>query len=472
MNVDRTWSAREFAALLGDWAAGTAPLYRELAGAVAGAIRIGDLGVGDRLPAERALAGTLVVSRATVLAAYRELRRLGLAETRRGSGTRVGAVAGPRTARTPDAVLRRFVDPPGDVISLARTGDVPVPRLREAVLAVAEEDLPLLQTGLGYHPRGLPVLREAIAVRMSAQGSPTTADQIVVTTGATQALALVAGLHVRKGATVLVESPNWPGSLDVFREAGARLVGVPIDDEGVRVDLLAEALTRHRPALVYLMPSCHNPTGTTMTPARRRWIGGLVARHGVPVVEDNAYGTALTAAPPPPLAAHAPPTAQVLTVESLAKPVWGGLRIGWVRAPAETADRLARRKALADLGSSVLDQAVAARLLPELDELTAETGRELRIRLAHVSALLAAGLPEWRWTPPASGSALWIELPGVDAERFAHVALRHGVEVTPGGAAALEAGFATWIRLPFAYPPDVMTEAVTRLARAWRAMEG
>ena len=471
MNVDRTWEAGEFADLLGDWAAGAAPLYRELADAVARAIRIGDLGVGDRLPAERVLAATLVVSRATVLAAYRELRRLGLAETRRGSGTRVGAVAGPRTARTPDPLLRRFVDPPGDVISLARTGDVPVPRLREAVLAVAEEDLPLLQTGLGYHPRGLPALREAIAVRMSGQGLPTTADQIVVTTGATQALGLVAGLHVRKGATVLAESPNWPGSLDVFREAGARLIGVPLDDEGVRVDRFAEALTRHRPALVYLMPSCHNPTGTTMSPARRRWIGGLAARYGVPVVEDNAYGTALTGPPPPPLAAHAP-AAAVMTVESLAKPVWGGLRIGWVRAPAATADRLARRKALADLGSSVLDQAVAARLLPELDELTARTGRELRVRLAHVSALLAEHLQEWRWTPPDSGSALWIELPGADAERFAHVALRHGVEVTPGAAAALDEGFAEWIRLPFTYPPHVMTEAVARLSRAWRAMAG
>jgi DNA-binding transcriptional MocR family regulator len=183
------------------------------------------------------------------------------------------------------------------------------------------------------------------------------------------------------------------------------------------------------------------------------------------VLEDNAYATGV--AGPPPLAAYAGPAGEVLTVGSLAKSVWAGLRVGWVRAQPGVIDRLARRKALADMGSPVLDQALAARLLPRLAELTATRMSTLNSRRERLQSLLNARLPDWQWRRPDGGSALWICLPNTDATVFAQVALRHGVEVVPGTAMNPDGGHDDHIRLPFTFPEETLDDLVTRLTRAW-----
>jgi DNA-binding transcriptional MocR family regulator len=257
----------------------------------------------------------------------------------------------------------------------------------------------------------------------------------------------------------------------VFLAAGARLAGVPLDEDGVRVDALARAFAEHRPDLLYVMPTVHNPTGTLMSEGRRARVAELAAEHRVPILEDNAYGIGDSDVPPP-IAAYAPRDAEILSADSLAKSVWGGLRIGWVRAPSGIVERLARHKALADLGSPVLDQALAARLLPRLPEIAAARGAVLRQRLDHLTALLGERLPEWRFRPPAGGSALWIELPGRDAGAFAQVALRHGVEVVPGAAMDHTGAHDGHLRLPYTFPADVLTEVADRLAAAWAELTG
>jgi DNA-binding transcriptional MocR family regulator len=253
----------------------------------------------------------------------------------------------------------------------------------------------------------------------------------------------------------------------VLRAAGVMLVGVELDAEGIRADLLSRAMAEHSPDLLYVMPTYHNPTGVLMSTSRRRRIAELAARHAVAVVEDHAYCIGAVDGAPPPIAAYAGTGAEVLTVGSLAKSVWAGLRIGWVRTSVETAERLARHKALADLGSPVLDQALAARLLPQLTEVSGSRALELRERLGRARELLTRYLPEWRWRTPDGGSALWIELPNTDARVFAQVALRHGVEVVPGAATDPTGAHDSHIRLPFCFPDDVLTELVHRLARAW-----
>ncbi|KUJ65738.1 GntR family transcriptional regulator [Streptomyces albus subsp. albus] len=475
--VDRFRDAAVLVELLGDWTAARGPLYRRLGAALERAVCDGDLRPGDRLPAERRLARTLAVSRSTVVAAYDLLRGLGLARGIRGSGTVIEAH--PRARRTAGAdgrvpggratsVIQRLVDGPGDIISLAYAVDPGVLELADALRDLVRDDLPGLLAGAGYHPRGLPVLRQAIAAYHTARGLPTSGEQVLVTTGATQAISLAARMYLGRGATVVVESPSWPGCLDVLRDARARLVGVPLDDEGIRVDGLARALAEERPALLYVMPTFHNPTGVLMSAGRRRRIAELAARYGVPLLEDNAYGaTQRIGEVPPPVAAWAPPGAEILTVESLGKAIWGGLRIGWVRAPAATVERLARHKALADLGGPLLDQALAARLLPELPALNATRAEVLSDRLRLVRALLARHLPDWRCATPDGGAALWIDLPGTDARVFAQVALRHGVEVVPGATMDPEGRHDSYIRLPYAFPADLLTEAVHRLAAAW-----
>ena len=157
--------------------------------------------------------------------------------------------------------------------------------------------------------------------------------------------------------------------------------------------------------------------------------------------------------------------APVITVGSLSKALWGGLRVGWLRAPQPWLERLARRKVATDLGSGVLDQAVATRLLANLPELEDANSRLLRDRLAATEHLLAAHLPDWTWDRPAGGPALWVKLP-YDAGPFCQLALRHGVEVVPGATFGTEGTFADHVRIPFTADPTVMAEAIQRLAAA------
>jgi DNA-binding transcriptional MocR family regulator len=485
LELDRFRDAVQLVEILGGWASAPGPLYRRLAMALERAVRAGDLQPDERLPSERDLARAVAVSRATVVAAYDELRGLGVVTSRQGSGTRVGRlreIAPPGAdGRIPSgrgtSIFQRLVDGPGEVISLARAVESGVPELTDALRDLVRDDLPGLLADVGYHPRGLPALRAAVAAHFSSHGLATAPDQVLVTTGAHQAIGLVAQMYLRRGRVVVIESPSWPGCIDVFRAAGVRLVGVPIDDDGIRVDGVARACAEHAPALLYVMPTYHNPTGTLMSASRRQRIAELAARHGVPVLEDNAYnsyyahGEANIPSVPPPVAAYAPAGAEMLTIGSLAKTVWAGLRIGWIRAPGEIAERLARFKALADLGSPVIDQALAARLLPRLDELAAARAQTLRHRLDHLQRLLTEHLPTWRWRVPDGGSALWIELPGTTASVFGQIALRHGVEVVPGAAMDPTGTHDGYIRLPFTFSIEILTELVRRLRRSWAELE-
>jgi DNA-binding transcriptional MocR family regulator len=474
--MDRLTDGSDLVEVLGDWTStsgGRAPLYRRLAEAVRRAIHSGDLHAGERLPSERDLARALAVSRATVVSAYDELRSIGLVDSRRGSGTRVVRPPGFRSSvesrmfGRATSIINRVTESPGEVISMARAVDPGAPHLRGALLDLVHADLPALLSGSGYHPAGLPELRSAVAGHLSASGLPTEPRQVVITTGAQQAIGLITQMYLRRGWTAVVETPSWPGCLDVFRATGVRLVGVELDHEGIRADLLGKAMADHGPDLLYVMPTYHNPTGVLMSAARRRRIAELAARYAVPIVEDHAYALGAVEGSPPPVAAYAPTGAEVLTLGSLAKSVWAGLRIGWVRSSIETAERLARHKALADLGSPLLDQALAARLLPQLPELASARTAELRDRLGRARELLTQFLPEWRWKTPDGGSVLWIELPGTDARVFSQVALRHGVEVVSGAATDPSGTHDNFIRFPFGFPDEVMTEIVHRLARAW-----
>jgi DNA-binding transcriptional MocR family regulator len=476
--VDRSGDAGALADLIGHRLTGQAGgLYRRLADAIAGLIGSSDLPVGARLPAERRLADALAVSRSTVVAAYDELRARGLVESRRGSGTTVARSAGRGRSRADKgmptgSLFHRIALGKDEVISLTYAVDPGLPELSSELIDLASTELPALLNHVGYHPRGLPVLRERIAEHFTESGLPTSPDEIVVTTGAHQAIALVTQMYLRTGAAVVIEQPSWPGCFDLFGAAGGRVVGVPLDDAGIRPDLLTTAFVKHQPAMLFVMPTFHNPTGLLMSANRRRQVAELAARHGVVVVEDNAYSAWDPAGPsiPPPLAAYAPDDAEVLTIGSVSKAVWGGLRIGWIRAPRPLAERLARHKALADLGSPVIDQALSARLLPRLRELTAERARVATARKKLMGQLLTARLPEWEWTTPVGGSAFWIRMPETDGRVFAQVALRHGVEVVAGHAMDPTGGHDDHLRMPFAYSEHVLDDAVTRLARAWQEL--
>jgi DNA-binding transcriptional MocR family regulator len=460
--------------VLGMWSDGPGPLHRKLSDALRQAIDEGRVAVGERLPSERDLAVRLAVSRSTVVTAYDTLRAAGVVESRQGSGTRVRSQRGGRTSVTSpftvSPVYRTLIDVRDDVISLACATFPAHPRVAEAAAEVMAGDGEKLLAHHGYLPAGLPALREALAERHTRLGTPTSAEQILVTTGAQQAVNLAAQLLVRPGDEVVVENPSFSGTLDIVRSQGARLSVVPVDDDGVDVHGVARAVTQGNPAAIYLMPSFHNPTGALLAAHRRRDLAELTAEHGVPLIEDNALENApLDDDRLPPIAAYAPPDAPVLTAGSFSKAAWGGLRVGWVRGPVPIITRMTEMKAMNDLGSPLFDQAIAARLVPHLDAMRADHRDMLNRNLELVSRMLADLLPGWTWARPKGGPSLWVELPSGSASAFTQVALRFGVEVIPGDLMSPTGDDRRRLRLPYTAEPPVLIETVRRLAQAWEA---
>jgi DNA-binding transcriptional MocR family regulator len=467
----------EFVNVLGGWSQAAGPVYLRLANGVRSAILRGDLPPGSRVPAERNLARLLAVSRTTVVSAYEILRQEGWLESRQGSGTRVRLgprrVSGTAPEEAPASfrrhpVYRSLIEGSGGTIEflgahLPGTGAIP------GELTTLGPGLARLARGHGYLPAGLPELRRAIAAVLAGRGLSTREDQVLITSGAQQAIGLVASLLLQRGDAVALESPTYLGAMDICTNAGAHLVPLPVGDEGLRPETLAEVIARTSPRLVYLVPTFHNPTGTLMPETARREIARIADRTEVPIVEDDTLADlTLGADPPPPIAAFSK-GGTVITVGSLSKVLWGGLRIGWIRAPEPILARLTRLKILTDLGSSILSQLAAVELLGRLDAIRRERRREVRTKYRRLAALLGKYLPSWKWTPPAGGLSLWVRLPHGDATGFAQAALRHGVAIVPGPLASPDSGGVDRIRLPFVHDRDTMTEGVKRLAHAWRA---
>ncbi|OLF15166.1 aminotransferase-like domain-containing protein [Actinophytocola xanthii] len=459
-------------ALLGRWSAGRGPLYLLLATRLRQLIADGELPDQHLLPPDRTLAAALAVGRGTVVAAYDVLRQEGRLVRTRGSGTRVCAEApdpGTSGTATANPLFLHLLDRPGDgVLQLACAGPDALPPELVAAHHTALDHLSRMSSaGLGYHPAGVPELRTALAARYTAQGVPTTQDQILVTTGGQQALALLARLLVAPGDRVLTETPTYPGAVEVFRDAVAAIRTVRVAEHGLDVDAFAAAMTRERPALAYVTASFHNPTGTCVHTLARRRLARVAERSGTPLVDDEVLAPLGFTDQPPPIAAFATAD-EVVTIGSLSKLVWGGIRIGWVRAAPAMITRLARLKATHDLGGDVLAQLSAAHLLPQLDELRRRRVAALRERHDHLRGELARVLPEWEVTSAQGGQTLWVRLPGTDTESFAQTALRHGVAVVPGSAFDPGRGHREHVRIPYLADPATLGDAVERLASAWR----
>lgn len=425
-----------------------------------------------RLPSERALAQALAIGRGTAVAAYELVVGAGLLERRQGSGSYV-VLRDPQflpSGREGSALVHRLVEQSHlapDVIDLS------ISVLHDATglpdISVGTADLLSVVPASGYTPWGLPSLRQAVAAHITGWGLPTHEHEVVITTGAQQAIAAAAACWVSPGDTVVVDDPTYPGALSAFTQAGAVVVGTSMDGDGVRMDALATNLAA-QPSLLYLQSTVHSPTGILYSARRRQEIAQLVARARVPLVEDLALAGLAWHDAPPPIAA-ALPGASVAVVGSLSKLFWGGLRIGFVRAPEPLALRFARVKATHDLGSSAVSQLLADRLLRSepLPELARLRVRELRARHDVLAAALRRQLPEWTWQEPAGGLSLWVKLPAASAESFAQHAVRFGVAVATPQALSPSGEHRDHVRLSFAAPPAELEEGVHRLATAWAA---
>jgi DNA-binding transcriptional MocR family regulator len=463
---------------LGDWTGGRGPLYRKLADELRSAIERGELPSGFRMPAERLLAGALSISRTTVVAAYNLLEEDKLLERRHGSGTRVlggpTRVAAERQARkqilSRNTLFRRMVDGPDGTIDMLGAYLVGNGGLPASVLLGLDRELARLSSGAGYAPLGYPPLRQAIAAHLSGAGLPTVPEQVLVTDGAQQAIHLTAWHFLEPGDTAILENPTYPGAIDALSASGARLAWIPTGRHGADVERLSEQVARTSPRLVYVIPTFQNPTGGVMPEHARRAVARLAEMSGIPLIDDESL--AMLALDhkrlPPPIATFAA-EAPIVTIGSLSKLFWGGLRVGWLRAPAPLVAQLGRLRAVADLGGSLPGQVIATRLFADFETVHRERTAELTRRIELMAQLLQKRLPSWSWERPQGGLCLWVRLPLGEAADFAQVALRHGVSIVAGPVASADNGFRDFVRLPFGLEPATMKEGVERLARAWDA---
>ncbi|WP_371637234.1 PLP-dependent aminotransferase family protein [Streptomyces zaomyceticus] len=462
--ADRTLTGRQLASLLTPPPEGRFG-YRELARAVREALLDGRVALRLRLPAERELATVLAVSRTTITGAYDLLRESGYAHSRRGAGTWTALPEG----QAPTS-LGAFHGDAGAALDLALAApEAPAEEL-SAALAAAAAELPRYAGSQGYHPYGLPALRAAVAERYTARGLPTLPDQILVTTGAQQALSLVLALLGRAGDRVLAENPSYTNALDAMRGRMLRITPVPVTETGWDTGLVDAALRQTAPRLAYLIPDFHNPTGHLMPQEQRRDIARAArATRTWLVVDETLTDIALDVPAPPPFAATAAAgdSEQIVSVGSLSKSCWGGLRVGWVRAASRVVTELARVRITADLSGSVLDQLVAVALMERLDVILPKRVEELRLRRDALTSALARHLPEWRWTVPPGGMCLWIDLGRPGSSALAARALRHGVRVEGGARFGVDPGTHEHrLRIPYTLPEDAYEPAAERLAAA------
>ena len=454
-------SARALASLLSGWRdSGTAPAYEALADRIRLLILDGRIPLGTRVPAERELAAQLGVSRTTVTAAYGELKDAGCLSSVRGSGS---------VARLPSRAPAMLDTGYAGYLDFSKAAMPALPGLAE-VAARAASEFPAYLGGSGFDPLGLPELRDAVARRYTARGLPTDADQVMITIGAQHAIALVARTLLARGDSALVESPSYPHAYDAIRMTGARLVPVSVTtDEGWDESALEQASQRTSPALGYLMPDFHNPTGRTMSDGLRERVVALAERQGTVLVADETMAELSIDRPDahPPFGAGAP---GVVLIGSVGKTVWGGVRVGWIRADRGIIHKLGRARSAGDLGTPVLEQLLVKNLLDDFDAVLETRREQLRAGRDHLVAALRENFPEWAVPRVHGGLTLWVGLGHPVSSQLTLAARNAGLLLAAGPRFGIDGAFERFLRLPFSYSIEEMDRAVAALSTAWRSL--
>ncbi|MHA6805033.1 MocR-like transcription factor YczR [Salinifilum ghardaiensis] len=458
-------SGRRIAALLGEWRnSGNRRAVDDLSAAIRLQVLDGKLPVGTQLPAERELAEALGASRTLISRTLDALREEGLVTSRRGAGSWVSP---PAPGRPREAAAAE------ELIDFARAAPEAVPGFVPAVDA-ARARLPELLGGTGYFERGVGELREQLAQRYTARGLPTKPAEILVSSGGHAGFVWILHTLVHPGERVLTEQPTYPNALDAVRARNAIAVPAPVHGEDGWIDAITAGLRQTRPSLAYLIPDFQNPTGMRMGAEGRQQVGEALAATGtVAVADETMVEFDFSGAPgeaPLPLAAYAP--GNVIAIGSASKSHWGGLRLGWLRAPENLVERLLATRATVDLGSPALEQLVLAELLAHDGNAMRDRRTEFARRRDILVAELHQHCPQWTITAPPGGLSLSCELDEPVSTRLAVAAENHGLRLVPGSRFGVHGGLERALRLPFSLPPDTLRQAVPRLALAAASIAG
>ena len=461
------------------------PAYRQIYEQIARKIRIGELLPGDLLPPERKLADILGVNRTTVLNAYRELKADGLLDSKVGHGTFIA-----ENAAEPDS---RYAESPKPLYSHLSSGELPWARLfsessaafeshllKDLLTLASRRDIITFATGIAspdsgpseilrglenkilveHELRGLlhaPAegflsFRSALCRMMRKRGVEADPEEVVVLSGSQQGIDILARVLVDPGDVVVVEEPTYFPAITAFRAAGARIIGVPLDEDGLRTDILEEILQRNHPKLIYTMPSHQNPTGIDMSMRRRRELLSLAARYRVPILEDDAYGELSYDHEPLPTLKSMDRDGHVIYLSTFSKAVYSGLRIGWMIGHAKLIKRVVSVKQTADLHSSSLSQYL---LEPFLDRGFAHHIEKMRVEYREKRDLMCDALERYApdgvaWNRPVGGYYIWAVLPpGADVALLLRKSAEQGVAFVPGYAFYHDGRATETIRLNF-----------------------
>jgi 2-aminoadipate transaminase len=451
------------------------PIYRQLGSWLQRLIETGELRLGDRLPPTRELAGQLGLNRTTISAAYEVLESAGLIKGEVGRGSYVcGGLERPGETLNWSRALTASVSTSAGsaasgVISFASSRPseklFPIEEFHESCREVLDSrDLKtLMQLG---SPGGYEPLRRYLLDRAVESGIARDSDGILITNGCQQALDLLRRALVRTGEKVALEEPVYPGLKNLFLEAGAELLGIPVDGDGMDLYAAQRAFDAGAKVLV-VTPSFQNPTGATMSPGHRTEITRMARAAGVALIENDIYSeltydagdSGLSAAP-----RLKQLDANVILLGSFSKIAFPGLRVGWIIAPRPVIARATELKQLADLHTDQLSQAFLLRF--------AESGKLARhqaiVIVAGKEKLRALGqscrryLPNCRWKVPGGGMNMWIELPaGLDAVALRGLAQQAGVDYLPGRYFSVSRPLDSGLRLSFAgLEPDEIRKGI------------
>lgn len=472
------------------------PLYAQIENHLRQGILSGSLAPDTRLPASRQLAQDLGVNRITVENAYSALEADGLVFSRVGSGTYVlptnplpkipktsaGASwplwqqslpdrgLGARAAVEGMRILAGHPDPISFAGGVSDSHLFPADDFRKVLQAVMRRDgIQALDYG---DRRGYTPLRETIAHILASQGLQISPENVLITAGSQQALALVSQLLLEPGDTILVESPTYSGALDLFRALNFKIISVPVDGQGMQVDLLEKQLQQHHPKLIYTIPNFHNPTGTCLSGARRHQLIVLSDRYNVPILEDDFVGDLRYEGRAQPALKALDPGGRVIHVSTFSKMLMPGLRVGFLVADGPVYDSLVKYKRVNDLATSSLIQRALEDYVT-VGRYQAHLRRSSSIFHKRRDAMQTAiqhHLPaEIQIDPPQGGLFLWMKLPqNLSADALLPLAISEGVDFMPGSSFFLEeADGLNWLRLNFVvHSEEKIEDGIHRLGKA------
>lgn len=463
------------------------PLYKQIAGQIQAQITSGEIPEGFHFPSERQLADALGVNRTTVLNAYKELKADGLMVSHVGRGTIAakGENEGLYKENFPKEPIWEYlysdylknhdsfdvnkyleIANKKNVISFA-AGIASFEHLPVQAFEGLERELLEKQKELLVSPvTGFSFLRQSICSYMEKRSCFCRASEIMILSGSQQGIDLIARAFLNPGDIVIIEEPSFFPAIQSFQMAGAKLMAVPMEEDGMNMNILEQLLSRYQPKLIYTMPAYHNPCGVSMSMPKRIRLLELANRYGVPILEDDPYselyyeGEAIS-----PLKSM-DKSGYVIYLSTFSKTISPGLRLGWMCAGKKLIHELANIRQLVDLHANCISQQIVERFIVsgQMEAYLNSIRKEYRDRRNMMwGALKRYAPPGLSWNSPAGGYYLWCRLPeGLSAESLVPEAARNGVAVLPGMPCFLvKAKGESYIRLNYTFPPkNKITEGV------------